>query len=59
MFAAHSSATKPADPNPSAAVPRSGDPFSTIAALIAEPHTRTLHLSYGPPTHNHFTTYRL
>ena len=46
-------------PEPVCRRPRSGDPFSTIAALIAEPHTRTLHLSYGPPTHNHFTTYRL
>ena len=46
-------------PEPVCRRPRSGDPFSTIAALIAEPHTRTLHLSYGPPTNNHFTTYRL
>ena len=38
---------------------RSGDPFATIAALIAVPHTQTLHLSYGPPSNNHFTTYRL
>ena len=38
---------------------RSGDPFATIAALIAVPQTRTLHLSYGPPTNNHFTAYRL
>ena len=38
---------------------RSGDPFATIAALIAVPHTQTVHLSYGPPTNNHFTTYRL
>ena len=38
---------------------RSGDPFATIAALIAVPHTQTLHLSYGPPANNHFTTYRL
>ena len=46
-------------PEPVCRHPRSGDPFSTIAALIAVPHTRTLHLSYGPPTSNHFTTYRL
>ena len=38
---------------------RSGDPFATIAALIAVPHTQTLHLSHGPPSNNHFTTYRL
>ena len=38
---------------------RSGDPFATIAALIAVPRTQTLHLSYGPPSNNHFTTYRL
>ena len=38
---------------------RSGDPFATIAALIAIPHTQILHLSYGPPSNNHFTTYRL
>ena len=42
-----------------AAAFRSGDPFSTIAALIAVPHTQTLHLSHGPPTSNHFTAYRL
>ena len=46
-------------PEPVCRCPRSGDPFSTIAALIAVPHTRTLHLSYGPPTNNHFTAYRL
>ena len=46
-------------PEPVCRRPRSGDPFSTIAALIAVPHTRTLHLSYGPPTNNNFTTYHL
>ena len=38
---------------------RSGDPFATIAALIAVPRAQTLHLSYGPPSDNRFTTYRL
>ncbi|MDE0131390.1 MAG: hypothetical protein OXM62_05935 [bacterium] len=31
----------------------------TDAALIATPHTQTLHLSYGPPSNDRFTTYRL
>ncbi|MCY3959856.1 MAG: C45 family autoproteolytic acyltransferase/hydrolase [Chloroflexi bacterium] len=38
---------------------RSGDPFATIAALIAVPRTQTLQLSHGPPSTNHFTTCRL
>ncbi len=38
---------------------RSGDPFATIAALIAVPRAQTLHLSYGPPSDNRFTVYRL
>ena len=46
-------------PEPICRRPRSGDPFATVAALIATPHTRSLHISYGPPSANHFTTYRL
>ncbi len=46
-------------PEPVCRPVRSGDPFATIAALIAVPHTQTLHLSYGPSSNNHFTTYRL
>ena len=30
-----------------------------FAEFTDTPHTRTLHLSYGPPSDNHFTTYRL
>ena len=45
-------------PEPVCRRPRSGDPFATVAALIAVPHTRTLHLSYGPPSDNHFVTYK-
>ena len=37
----------------------SGDPFATIATLIAIPHTQSLHLNYGSPSNSHVTTYRL
>jgi len=33
--------------------------WETAAALIAEPASRTLHLSYGPPCEDRFVTYRL
>ena len=46
-------------PEPVCRRPRSGDPFATIAALIAVPHGRSLHLSYGPPSDNRFSAYRL
>ena len=33
--------------------------WETASALIAEPATRTLHLSYGPPCEGRFATYRI
>jgi len=33
--------------------------WETTSALIAEPASRTLHLSYGPPCEGRFSTYRL
>ncbi len=46
-------------PEPVCRRPRPRDPFATVAALIAQPETRTLHVSYGPPSDGQFTTYRL
>jgi isopenicillin-N N-acyltransferase like protein len=33
--------------------------WETASALIAEPASRTLHLSYGPPCEGRFATYRI
>jgi len=33
--------------------------WETTAAVIVEPASRTLHLSYGPPCEERFTTYRI
>jgi isopenicillin-N N-acyltransferase like protein len=38
---------------------RSSAEWETTAALIAEPASRTLHLSYGPPCEGRFATYRI
>ncbi len=38
---------------------RLDDPFATVAGLIGHPDTRSLHISYGPPSDGNFATYVL
>jgi len=38
---------------------RSATEWETTAAVIVEPASRTLHLSYGPPCEERFATYEL
>ena len=46
-------------PEPVCHRPHQGDPYATVAGMIAEPAVGALHISFGPPSDGRFATHRV